>query len=480
VLQVDGLEAAEDGATHGSGANATANDLAYVIFTSGSTGRPKGVEITHGGLLNLVTWHQHDFRVSSADRATQLASPGFDAAVWELWPYLTSGASVHIPDEETRLSPERLRDWLVAEAITISFLPTPLAEAAMTLEWPADTRLRCLLTGGDVLRHYPPAGLPFTVINNYGPTENTVVATSGEVPPLASVGRLPDIGRPIRNVEVHILDESLQPVPLGAVGELHIGGAGLARGYLNRPELTAEKFIANPFAHGSSERLYKTGDLARYLPDGSIDFVGRVDHQIKIRGFRVETGEIEAVLDEHPSVQMSVVVAREDPTLDKRLLAYVVPRPGLNPTDIELREFLATRLPDYMLPVAFIRLASLPLTANGKIDRAALPDPVACFANGTAGFVAPRTAVEERLADIVADLLGLDQVGMEDNFFLLGGHSLLGAQVIVQVQDTFDVELSLQTLFTAPTLAALSAEIETLIVDKLEAMSEEEAVALLQ
>jgi amino acid adenylation domain-containing protein len=474
VIQVD--EALDDRASPGVVAVTTPSDLAYVIFTSGSTGRPKGVEITHGGLLNLVAWHQREFGVSAADRATQLASPGFDAAVWEVWPYLTSGASVHIPDEETRLSPERLRDWLVAEAITISFLPTPLAEAAMTLEWPPETRLRRLLTGGDVLRHYPPAGLPFKVINNYGPTENTVVATSGEVPPLASTGRLPCIGSPISNVQVHILDESLQPVPLGAVGELHIGGAGLARGYLNRPELTAEKFVA----HALGERLYKTGDLGRYLPDGSIEFLGRVDDQIKIRGFRVETGEIEAVLAEHPSVQTSVVVAHGDASMDKRLVAYVVPRPGLNPSDLDLRGFLATKLPDYMLPAAFIRLVTLPLTPNGKIDRAALPDPVACFANGNAAFVAPRTAVEERLADIVADLLGVDQVGMEDNFFLLGGHSLLGAQVIVQVQDTFDVELSLQTLFTAPTLAALSTEIESLIFEKVEAMSEEEALALVQ
>jgi amino acid adenylation domain-containing protein len=457
----------------------TVDDLAYVIYTSGSTGQPKGVEITHASLLNLVSWHLREFMVTSQDRATQLASPGFDAAVWEIWPYLVAGASLHIPDEETRINPERLRDWLVANQITITFLPTPLAESAMAMEWPPEIALRLLLTGGDTLRHYPPPRHHFKVVNNYGPTECTVVTTSVEVPAVAYPGRLPSIGHPIANVQVYILDESLQPVPAGSVGELYVGGAGVARGYLNRPDLTAQLFVSSPLNPQGIQRLYKTGDLGRYLPDGSIEFLGRIDNQIKIRGFRVELGEIEAVLGEHPAVQTSVVVAREDGTGDKRLVAYFVPNAGCSPTTSELRDFLGTKLPDYMVPTTFVRLETLPLTTNGKIDRGALPDPDLRSPELNASFLAPRTAVDQRLAEIVVTLLGLEHVGMEDNFFLLGGHSLLGAQVIARVRDSFGVDLTLHTLFEAPSLAALSREIEALVLANVEAMTEEEALRLL-
>jgi acyl carrier protein len=297
---------------------------------------------------------------------------------------------------------------------------------------------------------------------------------------VACPGRLPSIGHPIANIQVHILDESLQPVPDGTPGELHVGGAGLARGYLNRPELTAEKFIPTPFGDDPNDRLYRTGDLARYLPDGSIEFLGRSDHQVKIRGFRIELGEIEAVLGTHPAVQTSVVVAQQNADGDKRLVAYVVPTPGAAPTPGDLREFLARKLPDYMVPTTFVRLEALPLTANGKVDRAALPDPDATGADLNASLVAPRTAVEEGLTDIVATLLGLEQVGVEDNFFLLGGHSLSAAQLIARVQDAFGVDLTLRTVFEAPTLAALSGEIEQLMLADLEAMPEEEALRLLE
>jgi acyl carrier protein len=263
------------------------------------------------------------------------------------------------------------------------------------------------------------------------------------------------------------------------VGEVYIGGAGVARGYLNRPELTAERFVTTPCGAHGSERLYKTGDLARYLPDGSIDFLGRSDQQIKIRGFRVELGEIEAVLGAHPAVHTSVVVAREDVPGDKRLVAYLVPSPGFNPAASDLRAFLGTKLPDYMVPTTFVRLKALPLTANGKVDRAALPDPDAPGPDLTANVAAPRTAIEERLAQIVATLLGLEQVGIDDNFFLLGGHSLLAAQLIARVQDDFGVDLTLRTVFESPTLAALSGEIERLILADLDAMPEEDALRLL-
>jgi len=269
------------------------------------------------------------------------------------------------------------------------------------------------------------------------------------------------------------------PTTSGVPGELHIGGAGLARGYLNRPALTAEKFIPNPFSAVPGARLYRTGDLACYLPDGQIAFMGRIDEQIKIRGYRIEPGEIVAALDRHPAVQTSVVVAREDTPGDKRLVAYMVPAVGSRPTTGALRDFLATQGPDYMVPSTFVCLDVLPLTPNGKVDRAALPapDPTNTVRDGV--MVAPRTPVEKRLAAIVAPLLGLEQVGVDDNFFLLGGHSLLGTQVIARVHDTFGVDLPLRGLFDAPTVTELAVEIERLILATLEAMSDEEAQRLL-
>jgi amino acid adenylation domain-containing protein len=456
-----------------------AGTLAYVIYTSGSTGEPKGVELTHGGLLNLVFWHRDAFAVTPTDRATQIASLAFDAAVWELWPYLTAGASISVPDEETRLSPELLRDWLVARGVTLCFLPTPLAEIAITLEWPVTTALRAMLTGGDRLHNYPPATLPFALINNYGPAEGTVVATSGRVLPTEAPHSLPSIGRPIANTQVSILDEALQPAPVGMEGELYIGGIGVARGYHNRPALTAERFIPNPFDATPGSRLYKTGDLARYLPDGSIDFIGRSDGQVKIRGNRIEIGEIITVLNRHPAVRASHVAAREHRAGDMRLVAYVVPASGYEPTADDLHGFLRTHLPEYMVPAAFVRIEALPVTPNGKIDPAALPEPDAANSMWEASDNGPRTAIEGRIAEIVATVLGLPRVGMDDDFFLLGGHSLLGIQLISRIRDTFAVELPLLSLFEAPTVAELSDKVEQLIVANLEAMSEEEAQRIL-
>ena len=315
----------------------TANQLAYVIYTSGSTGQPKGVTIPHQGLLNLVFWHQRTFEVKSSDKASQIAGVGFDASVWEIWPYLSAGACLHLVNSETRLSPEALRNWLISEQITISFVPTPLLENLCSLEWPAQTKLRTVLTGGDKLHNYPSAALPFCVFNNYGPTENTVVTTSGLVVSGQEGSISPPIGKPISNTKVYILDINLQPVPIGVAGELHIEGDSLATGYHNRPELTASKFIPNPFDNskvnpsltpkeGSQKsKLYKTGDLVRYLADGNIEFLGRIDHQVKIRGYRIETGEIEAVINSYPKVKETVVLAREDNPGDKRLVAYIVP-----------------------------------------------------------------------------------------------------------------------------------------------------------
>jgi amino acid adenylation domain-containing protein len=456
------------------------DDLAYIIYTSGSTGQPKGVQITHDGLLNLIFWHQRAYEVTPSDRATQLTSPAFDATGWELWPYLTMGASIYLPDDDTRASPILLRDWLVSCGITITFLPTPLAESAMFLEWPSAVPLRLLLTGADALHHYPPPTLPFAAVNNYGPTEATVVATYGHVLPTAQADVPPSIGRPIANTQIYILDERMRQVPIGVAGELYIGGAGLAKGYLNRPELTAERFISNPFSDEPGSRLYRTGDLARYLPDGQIAFLGRTDHQIKIRGHRIEPNEIVSVLNGHPAIQASAVVAREDSPGDKRLVAYLVLVPGAHVTASSLYEALRTRLPDYMIPSTCVLLDTLPLTSNGKVDRTGLPAPDAANTLQDGVVAGPTTPTEERLASIVASLLGLDQIGVDDNLFLLGGNSMMGTQLIVRVAEIFGVGLHLRTLFEMPTVRQLAAEIERLIVAKVEAMGEDEALRLLR
>jgi amino acid adenylation domain-containing protein len=455
---------------------ATAADLAYVIYTSGSTGQPKGVQITHESLLNLVFWHQQAFAVTAADRATQLASPAFDATVWELWPYLTIGASVCLPDEDTRVAPLRLRDWLLEQQITITFLPTALAESIMALEWPRQAVLRYLLTGADTLHHYPAPDLPFTLVNNYGPTENTVVTTSGPVLPMMQPEALPSIGRPIANTRVYILDEELRQVPIGEIGELYIGGASLSRGYLHRLDLTAERFIPHLFSDEPGAHLYRTGDLARFLQDGQIAFLGRADTQIKIRGYRIEPDEIVSVLNSHPAIVTSVVAATttEESAGDKRLVAYIVPARGAQVSVTALQEHLRTRLPDYMIPVAFVTLEALPLTPNGKVDHAALPALDATNILRDVAPATPRTPFEERIAEIVATTLRLKEVGVDDNFFLLGGHSLLGTQVIARIADTLGVELSLQTLFESPTVAELSREVERIILTKLDAISDDE------
>ncbi|WP_445172954.1 amino acid adenylation domain-containing protein [Microcoleus sp.] len=344
----------------------TAENRVYAIYTSGSTGKPKGVEIEHGSLLNLVFWHQREFGVSAGDRATQIAAIGFDACGWEIWPYLAAGASIYFPEDDIRRAPEKLQNWLVSKAITISFLPTPLAEKVLLLDWPQTTALRILLAGGEKLQQHPLKSHPFKLVNNYGPTENTVVTTSGYIPVTEQTDIAPTIGRPIANTQIYILDKYLQPVAIGVVGELYIGGNGLARGYLNRPDLTAQSFIVNPFKPNSDtilndlfrnrqdacstrdefycgtgkmpvldngatsqfkpnsgEQIYKTGDLVRYRADRNLEFLGRIDEQVKIRGFRIELGEIETQLTQHPAVQQTVAIASEDGQGDKRLVAYI-------------------------------------------------------------------------------------------------------------------------------------------------------------
>lgn len=427
---------------------------AYVIYTSGSTGRPKGVAVSHRALGNLVDWHGAAFGVTPADRATAVAGVGFDASVWEVWPALAAGASVVVAARAHILSPETLRDWLLASRATIAFVPTPLAEPLLALAWPEGTPLRRLLTGGDRLQRPPPAGLPFALINNYGPTEYAVVATSGPVEP-ADVMHAPDIGRPVANTRALVLDEQMALVPPGAVGELFLGGPSLARGYLHRPDLTADRFVPDPFG-AAGERLYRTGDQVRWRTDGTLEFRGRADGQVKVRGQRIELGEIESVLRVQPGVAAAVVVLRLVGGAPA-LAAYVVPVSGAM-LDLErLRETLRSQLSAAMVPASWTVLSALPVTPNGKVDRRALPEPAAPATVG--GGVDPATPLERTIATVWSEALGRERVGVTDNFFDLGGHSLLLVAVQNRLQAVLGRPVAIMDLFAHPSVRTLAARL---------------------
>jgi amino acid adenylation domain-containing protein len=476
-VEVDLAHPAPPAVGVGTAPAAGENDAAYVIYTSGSTGVPKGVMVEHKSLMNLIRWHQGAFALTPADRGTQIASPGFDAAVWEIWPYLTIGASIHIPSDEIRTDAGALRDWLLAQEITVSFVPTTIAEAVMAVPWPSEAPLRSLLTGGDLLLRPPPPGLPFELVNNYGVTEATVVSTSGVVPPAAEGGTKPSIGRPIPGVSVHLVDGDLCPVEPGEPGEIVIGGPSVARGYLNRPDLTDERFLPDNFVEVAGQRLYRTGDLARLRSDGELEFLGRLDDQVTIRGVRIEPGEIAAVLNKHPAVRSSVVLA-SGATCHRRLVAYLVPSLEDLPDAAALRSHLGRYLPEAMLPASFVWREQLPLTANGKVDKVAL---LAAPTDGIASHEAspPRSETERVVGALVAELLGLGAVGTDEDFFLLGGHSLLGAQLHAHLSDFFGVELSLRALFDNPTVAGLAGEVERALVAEISSLTDADAVQLL-
>ena len=414
---------------------------AYVIYTSGSTGVPNGVVVHHRGLLNLVDWHLRAYGVTAADRAAQVASPAFDASVWEVWPYLAAGASVHVAAPEVRTSPAELTAWLAEQRVTLAFLPTPVAEAALSERWPGNVALRALLTGGDRLRRRPPRDLPFRLVNHYGPTEGSVVATASEVAVHGSGA--PPIGRPIDNVRAYVVDRWLHPAPPAVAGELCLGGAGLARGYLGRPRLTARRFVPDPFGAAPGGRLYRTGDRVRRRADGELDFLGRLDQQVQLGGVRVELGEVESLLAAHPAVREVAVLARGGV-----LAAWVVPAAGCGLRREELCAHLAEHLPETMVPKVWSELAALPLTGNGKLDRRALPEP-----RLAGGGEPPQGPLEERLAALWSELLEVAEVGRHDSFFALGGHSLLAARLAARLRRDLGVELPVRALFEAPTVA---------------------------
>ncbi len=435
-------------------------DPAYVIYTSGSTGLPKGVLVTHSNLSNFVSWYKDAFGVGREDRATQIRALTSDVAVMEIWGPLSQGARVHAVDRATYLVPERLRDYLVGQEITICEAPSLIAEQLLELEWPPETKLRYLQTGGETLRVFPSGDLPFQTVNNYGPTECTVVSTSGVVG-VREGNSLPSIGKPIAGVEVFILDTDLQPVRDGERGEIFIGGAGVAAGYIGRSDLTLERFVRIPsLDHGT--HLYRTGDLGRKLPNADYEFCGRVDDQIKLRGYRIEPAEIVSGLRSHPAISAAAVTTVGEGAY-KLLVAHVVLKTVISGQ--ALRDHLALRLPDYMVPDLFVRLENMPLAAHGKIDYAALPFPNRSnLLDLETSSLEPTTEIQIEVASIIGTVLKRPNIGFTDNFFRLGGNSLLAAQVVVNVQRSFGVDIRVRSVFESPTVEGLASEIERQII----------------
>ncbi|MET0621646.1 MAG: amino acid adenylation domain-containing protein [Pyrinomonadaceae bacterium] len=461
--EAEGAGVEESGEVSGARA-AGAENLAYVIYTSGSTGQPKGVAVPHRAVHNLVRGTNY-VRLEESDVVAQVSNGSFDAATFEIWGALLSGARLVIIDKDVALSPGEFAAQLEEHGVTVMFLTTALFNH-MAGELPAAfRRLRHLLFGGEAVepkwvREVLSKGRPGRLLHVYGPTETTTFATFEEVTGVEERAHTVPIGRPLTNVQTYLLDEHLRPVPVGVAGEIYVGGDGLARGYLDRPALTAERFIPDPFSAEPGARLYRTGDSARRLPDGRIEFLGRRDEQVKIRGFRVEPGEVEALLSAHPKIARAAVVAPEDSPGERRLVAYVVLRRGEECGAGELRRHLGARLPEYMIPSAFVQLEELPLTPGGKVDRRRLPAPDEARPVLETKFVAPRSAVEQKVAEFCSEVLGLQSVGIEDGFFELGGHSLHATQVISRVRNYFKVELPIRLFFETPTLAALARHVE--------------------
>ena len=469
---------------------ATPENPAYVIYTSGSTGVPKGVVVCHRGLANLACTQEPLFQIHPDSRVLQFTTLCFDVSAWEVFLTLVRGATLVLAPADELRDPQALAALLEREAVSVALLlPSVLSQLPLD----AGPALQTLVSGAEVcpgaLAGAWAARLP--LVNAYGPTEATVCCTGWLVSGV-DAGKMLAIGRPLPNSRIYILDAHMQPVPVGVVGEIFIGGAGLARGYLHRPDLTGERFIPDPLGGEPGARLYRTGDLARFLGDGNIEFAGRIDNQVKIRGFRVELGEVEAVLNQHPAVRGAVAAVREHDPQDKRLVAWVAAAAGGPPSAADLREFLRERLPDYMAPSAFVFLDELPLGPTGKVDRGALPAPDAAGPRAARSYVAPRTPVEELLAGIWAGVLGVERVGADDNFFELGGHSLLATRIVGRVRKALHCELSLRDVFEAPTVAGVARVIAGRgatgdgggtaldLLLQVEGLSEEEALRLLE
>ncbi|HEY6323059.1 MAG TPA: non-ribosomal peptide synthetase, partial [Thermoanaerobaculia bacterium] len=461
---------------------AAGENLAYVVYTSGSTGQPKGIAMRHAALANLIAWQIAEPRLAAGGRRLGFAALGFDASFREIFSALCSGGELLLVSQELRRDLAALSRRVVERGVEQLLLPAVVLERfaeELRARGPGAGSLREVLTAGEQLRPTAAlrelfAGRPDRRLHHqYGPSETHMVTSYSLSGPPAGWPALPPIGRPIANVSVHLLDRAGSPVPIGVAGELHVGGAPLARGYSGRPDLTAAAFVPDPFGAAPGGRLYRTGDLARRLPDGNLEFLGRLDHQVKVRGVRIEPGEVEAVLLLHPSVAQAAVLGRADGGAARRLVAYVVRSGEDQPTAGELRAFLQGRLPEPMVPADWVFLAALPLSRNGKIDRRALPAPEPAAAAATA----PRTAAEQVVAAAWQEVLGVGRVGVEDSFFELGGHSLPAVQVLARLRDVFLVEVPLRSLFATPTVAGLVAELARLSGDR--ARVEEIAAAFL-
>lgn len=436
----------------------TPRSLAYVIYTSGSTGRPKAVMLEHAGVVNLARWHAHEFGVTQSDRGTLTARLGFDASVWEMWPYFASGGSVHIAPQLGRLAAAEVRDWLLARQITLCWLPPAIAENVVDLPWPSDTPLRVLFVGSDRLSNRPPATFPARMVNVYGPTETTVISTFGDVTPRGEEAGPPHIGRPLANHRAYVLDAELRPLPVGVPGELYLGGIGLARGYLARPSLTATSFVPDPFSERPGDRLYRTGDVAMHRPDQTLAFIGRRDDQVKIRGYRVELAEVGLTLRDHPRVSQAEAVAVDLEGV-RELVAFVVADQPVR--EAELREHCATRLPHYLTPSRIIALSALPLTANRKVDRDELNRLAVAMPVPARAGALPRTETERLVAGVWQEVLGLTEVDVETNFADLGGHSLLAMRVHALLSARHPKPVRLVDLFAYTTVRSLSRYLDS-------------------
>ena len=444
----------------------TPQNLAYVIYTSGSTGRSKGVCCYHAAVLNFLASFERWSPLGVGDNVSLWTSLNFDVSVYDMFSALVSGATLHIVPQSIRPDTQLFMGWLVQNQIHSAYLPPfMLVDFANWLRGAAPPPpLKRLLVGVEpileqTLVHISQSIPELQIINGYGPSEATVCSTLYPVPVYSSrIGNAP-IGCPLQNLDVYLLDQHLSPVPIGVPGELHVGGVALARGYLKRPALTAQMFIPHPFCDVPGKRLYKTGDLARYLPDGNMMFIGRQDYQVKVRGFRIELGEIESVLIKHPLIKNGAVIAYDDAHGIKQLIMYFVPKQNQAVTNHNLRQFLQAKLPAYMIPSIFMPLDDLPLTPNGKIDRKALPLPDLSSLASDDDFVAPRTQQEALLADIWQSVLGIDSISVHHNFFDLGGHSLLATQVISQIRQRLALDIPLRDLFEYPSIAKFSDHI---------------------
>jgi acyl-coenzyme A synthetase/AMP-(fatty) acid ligase/acyl carrier protein len=417
-------------------------------------------------LLNLLDWMCRTTQLPEGARTVQFASLSFDVSFQDMFSTWFSGGTLVLLTEDERRDIVALSGVLNSNDVNRIFIPAvalqQLAEGLCAHD-PQTSQLRRIIAGSEQLHVTQPIAKFFSqskecsLHNEYGPSETHVVTALSLPASVTSWPSRPPIGRPISNTQIYLLEESLQPAPIGVPGELYIGGVGLARGYLGRPDLTAEKFLPDPFSRQPGARFYRTGDLARYQPDGNIEFLGRKDHQVKIRGFRIELGEIETVLGQHPAVQETIVLTWQRTAGDRHLVAYVVFQPGSAPSISEMRNFLLEQLPDYMVPSSFIFLDSLPLTANGKVNRQALPLPDQSRPELDQAFVAPQTPLEQMIAGVWREVLGTEQIGVDDNFFELGGHSLLATQVVGRLSEAFEFELPLRAIFESPTIAGLAA-----------------------